>query len=345
MAEPDPPADMGATRLRPSEWAAPASSIPEEGAQASASARRRGVWAVLPWLLLLALVGAAIVLAPAGGLRLPGTRPLAEAPAPAIVAPVPDPAVEELRTRLAALEAARAEPPVALAGVEGTSPQLVQRIATLEAELRRLAESGRMTEARIDALINDLDSAGATSGAAAASTARARDFFILLGVRRQLERGRPLGALEPALRQQFDAREPAATAALAAWSRAPVAQALLAEQLATIGASPAPGTEGETSAPGFLARIWQGLRGVVEVRRPEDEGIRLSRERAQSALARGDLASAIAIMEAGPAGTVPGDWLADARRLSAAQEGIERLELIALQDVSASAPVGAASQP
>lgn len=347
MADPDPQADMTATRLKPAEWTAPSPGITGEGREA-ATARRSGLRSILPWLLLLLGVVAGIALATMGGFRPPwGAGPTAvapavePAPAPAPVGPARDPLVEELASRLAALEASRSGTPTGAAAAGGESAPVQQRLNAIEADLRRLAEAGRMTEARIDALINDLDSAGATSGAAAASTARARDFFILLGVRRQVERGRPLGALEPALMAQFEGREPAATAALAAWSRAPMSPSLLAEQLMATPASAKP----RADTDGLLARMWRGLRSMVELRRADEESSRLVRARAAAALARGDLASAIAIVEtAGPA-TAGDAWLGDARRLSAALDGLDRLELIALQDATASAPVPPTPNP
>lgn len=342
MADPDPSPDLAATRLKPAEWttaSTPAGEVPPP----PAFARRRGFWLVLPWLLLLALVASLVAMVSSGrltgGLSLPGP----EAPGPAMPVPVASPAaapalqgeLEALKSRLAELESARGDsiaagPPVAAAASSG----IEQRLEVVERDLRRLTEAGRMTDARIDALINDLDSVGATSGPAATSMARARDFFILLGVRRHVERGRPLGALEPVLRQQFEGREPAAVAALAAWSRAPVSESLLAEQL--VEPPPSPATVAD--ADGMFARLWQGLRGLVELRRADEEAVQQARERAGLALARGDLPTAIAIIEAAPGGTAPDGWKEDARRLSTALDGLERLELIALRDASAAVP-------
>ncbi|WP_448579522.1 hypothetical protein [Thermaurantiacus sp.] len=343
MADPDPSPDLASTRLKPAEWTTAAREAGAVSPPSAPRARGRGLWLVLPWLLLVALVAALAALVSsgrlAGGLRLPGTQ----APGPDVSAPVEAPPaapalageVEALKSRLAALESARSEPPAAALPVApGAAAGVEQRLELVERELRRLAEAGRMTEARIDALIKDLDSMGATSGPAATSMARARDFFILLGVRRHLERGRPLGALEPALRQQFEGREPTAVAALAAWSRAPVSERLLGDQLTAPPASPAR----EAEPDGMFARLWQGLRGLVELRRAEEEAVEVARDRALLALARGDLPTAIAIIEGAPAGTAPDGWKDDAQRLSMALDGLERLELIALQDSSAAVP-------
>jgi hypothetical protein len=343
MADPDPSPDLAATRLKPAEWTTTSREAGETSPPPAALARRRGLWLVLPWLLLLALVAALVAMVSSGrltgGLRLPVTQ----APGPATPAPVETPPaaqalqgeVEALKSRLAELESARSDPTAAAPPAAlGASSGVEQRLEVAERDLRRLAEAGRMTEARIDALINDLDAVGATSGPAATSMARARDFFILLGVRRHVERGRPLGALEPALRQQFEGREPAAVAALAAWSRAPVSERLLRDQLVAPPASP----DTVAEADGMFSRLWQGLRGLVELRRADEEAVEVARDRASLALAQGDLPTAIAIIEAAPAGTAPDGWKDDARRLSTALDGLERLELIALQDASAAVP-------
>ena len=316
MTELDPGADEGlsATRLRPSEW--------------RTGARRRespsGGAKLLPWVLALfaVLVAAALLL-------VPGLPAGLQQRAGMAVSPASDPAIEALKARVSELESAQRPPslsPPAPTAPEAVAPPVPALPApgAFPDEVRRLDAAQQALERRVDTLVADLDAAGATSGAAAMAVGQARDFALLAAVRRHLETGRPLGRLEPLLARQFEARDQAAVAALVAWSRAPVSIPLLADRLDALG-RPAAG-EATGSGAGFWARLWGQLGGLVEVRQDGVIDSR-AREQAMDALARGDLASALAIVDKTPPAAGRAVWLADARRLLAARDVLDRLEL------------------
>jgi hypothetical protein len=256
----------------------------------------------------------------------------------------PAAATEALARRLAGLEAEleamRARPLSPSAAADSGAEAVGSRLQALEAEARRLAEAEAATAARLAGLAADMAAAGVTSGAVAAATAEARDIFLLVSLRRLMDRGRPLGAFDPLLRQQFGTREPSAVAALVAWSTAPVGRAGLAERLDTVAAAepasgtganpgPSPGASPGATA-GFWARLWQRLSGVVEIRQgPEQVPAPLVRARAR--MAEGDLAAAIALVAAEPETPGRAAWLEDARRLQAAEDALDRLELLVVQ--------------
>lgn len=322
----------------------------EPRAEPTASAEERrpsGRWRAGAWvLLLLGLLAAAVALVPGWRARLPLAPAAPSADAPAAVRPAPSEA-EALAARVAALEARLAEGaatsaarPVAETAITPALAPLLARLEALEAEARRLAEAEAATAGRVSALAADLASAGVTSGAVAAATAEARDIFTVLAVRRLVERGRPLGAFDPLLRRQFETREPSAVAALLAWSRAPLGRAALAarlEALDSAGPDSQPGGAGHPDREtGFWSRLWRGLTGLVEVRSAR-EPISPPLARARARLAEGDLPAAIALVAAEPESPERAAWLEDARRLLAAEDALDRLDLLVVQAASASA--------
>lgn len=331
-----------------------------DGADKPAGRRAGGRWRVGA-LALLAIGGlaAALALLPAVGERgLPrpwAGRPAAAPPAPPAPATAEAGALAALADRLATLEARLArvpervpEPaPTAIAAAPGASGEpvaaLAARLAALEADARRLAETEAATAAALAALRNDLASAGVTSGAVAAATSEVRDIFLVLALRRFLDRGRPLGAFDPLLRQQFETREPSAVAALLAWSSAPLGRAALAGQLAALdGAAEARAAGPGAAAEGFWARLWRRVAGVVEVRQGAEEAA-APLVRARARIAEGDLPAAIALVAAAPETPERARWLDDARRLQAAEDALERIELLVVQSAAAqSAAVPAA---
>lgn len=317
------------------------------------------IWRVLPWALLAVAGGLAAVLwlapgllgvnrtstetatglpapgdATSGALSAPGAPPaLSASPADS-----PDPITPDLAARVDRLEGLLGALP---SGSGGDLPSLPAgdvpaRVAALEAEVRRLVDAQGAADSRFAALVAELDAAGLRSGGIAAATAQARDLFLLAAARRHLERGRPLGPVEAALRQQFGAREPSAVEAIAAWSRAPNARDLLAERLAQGFGAPA---VGPAEDGGFWDRLRAQISGLVRLRRADgpDPAIR---ERAAARLAAGDLDGAITLLSEAPADPRLAAWLEDARRLSSAEAGLERLELLALQPP---APIPAAA--
>ncbi|MDW8414262.1 MAG: hypothetical protein RMK78_02165 [Thermaurantiacus sp.] len=233
----------------------------------------------------------------------------------------PDPALARLEARLAELEARL------MAATE--RPQVMPTTPSLEARIEALDKGQRALAARLQTFERRLASVGLAQGAALAE--RSQALLLLTAARRHVERGRPLGALEPRVAELFGPRDPSAVAALAAWSRAPVSASLLAERL-----HEAPPSATPTREEGWWTRLRNWVSGLVEVRR-RATATQTARARAAAALARGDTASAVALLEAVPEAGVPKEWLADGRRLAAAEAALDRLELIVLSDGVAAA--------
>jgi hypothetical protein len=314
-------------------------AVEPEGNRLSALAR---VWRVFPWALavMVGVLAAIIWLRPGwfGLARPETTASLPEAPTslvprgelpPAVPATPPPAALSpDLEARLDRLESALSAPGAGSASALAVIPGDVSaRLATLEAEFRRLLDAQAASDSRLAALVQELETAGLRSGGMAGAAAHARDLFLLSAARRHLERGRPLGSFEPALRQSFGQREPSAVEALATWSRAPVSRRLLLDRLRGSEASP------RTALPadaGFWSRLSSWLSGLVTVRRADGQDPAVV-GRAVARLASDDLDGAVALLSAAPATPALSVWLEDARRLSQAEAGLERLELLALQ--------------
>lgn len=322
MADPDPRAeqDLSATRLRPSDWRT-------RGTPATPSSRRGSSFA---WLLVLLLAVPASAL-----LLVPGLAPrLQQAIGLSTPQATTDADAAALRARITELEARlqrQPPPPSREPAVQPPpAPLAPPQVAGASApEVARLAEGQEALGRRLDALVADLDSAGVTSGAAAMAVAQARDFALLAAVRRNLDVGRPLGRLEPLLRAQFEGRDPPSVNAILAWSRVPVSAALLAEQLDRLGrpAATIPADDG------FWAGLWARLSGIVEVRQGETLAPSV-RRRSLDALTRGDIGSAIAVLEAAPDVSGKARWVAEAQRLLAARDALDRLDLMLLELVA-----------
>ncbi|MCS6986477.1 MAG: hypothetical protein NZM40_03440 [Sphingomonadaceae bacterium] len=286
---------------------------------------------ILPVLLLLGLGAGAGTALWLRGLPLVVDRagPASAQPAAPMVPPAdgaasagpPDPALARLEARLAELEARL------MAATE--RPQVMPTTPSLEARIEALDKGQRALAARLQTFERRLASVGLAQGAALAE--RSQALLLLTAARRHVERGRPLGALEPRVAELFGPRDPSAVAALAAWSRAPVSASLLAERL-----HEAPPSATPTREEGWWTRLRNWVSGLVEVRR-RATATQTARARAAAALARGDTASAVALLEAVPEAGVPKEWLADGRRLAAAEAALDRLELIVLSDGVAAA--------
>ncbi len=223
-------------------------------------------------------------------------------------------------------------------------PPSGERIARVEGSLATVSATVPATEARIDKLATDLAAltaridATATGTAAAldsatATAARAQAMLVAGAVRRQLAAGQRLGVLEPALRRNFAGRAAPQVEAVAALGAAPVTPAALRAGLAAMR----PALTGTTAVPGTPRGWWEsfrdGLAGIVV--RPAapagtDPAARL--DRADRALAGGDVAAAAAEVAALPAALRPRTtaWLAAAERYQNGWRAMTALETLLL---------------
>lgn len=265
------------------------------------------------------------------------TRPLPSAPpVPAATVPTVVPA-----------DAPAAAPAIAVA------PALEQRLAAAEAKLAALeqAQSGAALQTQtlqsgVTALEGKLSQLatrteeGMTGVKAEAD--RARGFILLAGVRRALESGRAFPAAVTGLAALYGETNPDVAALRAVQAGGPTYPQLrarfraLAPTLGQAGADPAGG--GGSSSWWDDAKA--ALAGLVQVRRAgEPAGVAAGGASAGDALVRadrqlatGDLAGAIATIQAlpAPARTRAADWLAQAQAHLAAVSALARLETAAL---------------
>ncbi|WP_439532644.1 COG4223 family protein [Polymorphobacter sp.] len=238
--------------------------------------------------------------------------------------------VEALRDRLALLEA-RPQP-------SEDAPPPNERLARTEARVETSTDLLAREADRIDRLTADLATLNARLEAdrvrdEAATTAilsaadRAEGMLAVMLARRALEEGRPLGAIDAALRRAFEVRYPAAVNALAAYGANPVRLAQLRQDLETMA-----GLEG---AAGGRGRSWWDIFGtrVSRLISPaEGPDIPASRSAADAALARGDVRTAAGLLRRLPAPRPAAlqRWLVAADRYATAEEALRTLETAAL---------------
>lgn len=246
----------------------------------------------------LGFVGGVVLTA--GLIQLTGTPTLVPAPKPAPQASLQQPA------------AVPALPP-------GTD------MATLNAREAELA--GRLDQ--LERRIND----SSTSARSAASYAtQAERLMIAFSVRRAIERGQPLGALENQLRARFGEENPDAIAAIVAAAAQPVTLEDLRLALDTIA---------PRLASGPNESLWGRFRGfigdMVVVRQADVPSPRTSDRlrRARRALDQGDVEASLAEVAHLPGAANAESWTSAARRFLAARNGLNEIERTAIETAPA----------
>ncbi len=230
----------------------------------------------------------------------------------------------DLRDRLARLETPAAAPPP------------VERLARTEAKIETSSDQIARDAERIDKLTADLAALSATHQAdrerneaanatAIAAADRAQAMLTLVLVRRAVDAGRPLGALDGALHRAFEARYPDAVRAVSALGMAPVTLASLRRDFnlmrPVIGVRPA--AEQRQS-------WWDALTSAISsaVSSSDPGGPVGAPEAATTALNRGDYLSAAKQLRRlpGPRSPALSRWLAAADRLNAGNLALTTLE-------------------
>ena len=229
------------------------------------------------------------------------------------------PLVERWRTpkpaqAVTAAPGAGAAPPAINPAVPITLEGLAAREAALDAQLDAL-------QARI----------AATDGAsrnAAGYAMRAEQLLIVSAVRRELNRGLPLGYLEAQLRSHFSATAPAAVDTVIAASRATATLEDLRQALDTL----APTLQSGSLRDGFGPALRRAASSLFVLRResspspgPAD---RMARTRRM--LDAGNVEGALAEVARMPGATDAASWTAAARRYVEARQALSRLEMIAI---------------
>ncbi|PZN96490.1 MAG: hypothetical protein DCF31_03490 [Alphaproteobacteria bacterium] len=228
-----------------------------------------------------------------------------------------------LQSRLAQLETR--------AGVASEAAP-VERLARTEARIETSTDQIARDAERIDRLTADMAALQATvaaeraRGEAAAGTAitaadRAQAMLTLVLVRRAIDSGRPLGALDPVLRRSFEARYPQAVQQVVALGGNPVTLGSLRRSF--IALRPAIG--GRPAANGQL-NWWDALTTTIAdaVSRPASNSIV---DQAGAALDRGDIAGAAALLRRqSPRPAALAAWLSAADRWQIGNAALATLE-------------------
>ncbi|MGN7997781.1 hypothetical protein [Sphingomonas sp. 22176] len=189
-------------------------------------------------------------------------------------------------------------------------------VATLDARESQLA-------ARLDALEVELRQADESARNAAQYSTQAERLMIAAAVRRAVERGQPLGSLEQQLRARFGERHPQAVGAIVAAASDPLTIEDLRIALDTI--APRLGTGPDDS-------LWVRIRSFVgdlfvlhQVGMPSPRPAERLR-RARSALAAGNVETAIAEVAHMPGASVAEGWTSAAARYVNARKALDEIE-------------------
>ena len=207
-------------------------------------------------------------------------------------------------------------------------------LATLSAREQALA-------GRLDQLEGRLTDAGASARTASSYATQAERLMIAFSVRRAIERGTPLGALEQQLRLRFGEAQGDAVAAITRAAAQPVTIEDLRLAMDTI-------------APKLLAgpddSVWVRARrilGDMVVLRPVGSPSSRSPDRLRRAkrdLDAGKVEAALAEVAYLPGVANAESWVSAARRYIAARHGLDEIERAAVQ-LPATPPPAASPQP
>ena len=292
------------------------------------AATQTGSSRMLAWVIVGGLVVfiAGMLANPLFEARVRDRLPFAETRPPAVV-----PAeLDALRQRMAELEARPLSSPDAAVPNE--------RLARTEARVETSTDLLAREADRIDRLTADLAKISAqmeaqrardeaATAAILGAADRAEGILAVMLARRAMEDGRPLGAIDAALRRAFEARYPLAVRRLSEFGAGPVRLVQLRRDLAQL-----PALDRQGGGPG---RSWWeifGARMAALVRSEIDDQAPLLTSAADAALARGDVRGAVAQLRRLPAPRPPAleAWLASAERYAAAEEALRTLETAAL---------------
>lgn len=268
--------------------------------------------------------------------------------------PAPSPAAADLgsvQDRLAVLEADRTRPELnaadsAMAGSEAKaaaadpSAGIEGRLLALESAAARLQASDAAAAERLDRLVADV---AAVSGGSTAQREQVRTLLLAESARQLFDRGRSLEPLLPSIRARFGMLDSDGVAALVAWSGAPVTRQSLAARL-----EPTERPDADVPADGWWSALKLRLMGLVQVRAAGSVPELTALSAARNALMAGNLELAIAQLSAAPTNPERIALASDARRLLAAEQALDRMELATLDGLvqqAASPPARPASGP
>lgn len=186
-------------------------------------------------------------------------------------------------------------------------PQTEARVATLEARLARVESATARAEG---------------------SAGRADALLVAFAARRAIDRGVPLGYLEPLLAERFGTSHAQAVATIITSSRNPVRLDQLTADFAVLSPRLKAAPESDS--------LWQTVRremgGLVTVRRADQPSQRpvATYDRAAARLTAGQVDQALAEAMRLPGISAAPRWVQDARRYIAAHRALDEIESAAL---------------
>ena len=160
------------------------------------------------------------------------------------------------------------------------------------------------------------------------SAGRADALVVAFAARRAIDRGTPLGYLEPLLVDRFGRQHPRAVATIITAARTPVRLDELIGEFERSGAD----LRGGSPEDGFWTNFKRELGSLIEIRRADrpsadpDARYRRARER----LAAGDVDTALAETMRLPGAANAPQWIAKARRYVATHHSLDEIESSAL---------------
>ena len=175
--------------------------------------------------------------------------------------------------------------------------------------------------------------------AASGYATRAEGMMVLSAARLALDRGLPLGWLEPQLRQRFGEAHPREVGTVIAVSRQPVVLEELRQALDEVR----PRLTGGDLSQGWWFSIRRQLAGLVTLRREGTINPRAPErfDRARDLLDAGKVAAALAEVVRLPGAPAGEAWIAAARRYVVARRALDTLEQAA---IAAPLPAAAGAQ-
>lgn len=203
-------------------------------------------------------------------------------------------------------------------------------IATLNAREAMLA--GKLDA--LDLRLRDVDS---SARAASSYATQAERLMIAFAVRRAVERGQPLGALENQLRTRFGEGQSDAVAAIVQFAAQPVTLEDLRLALETI--APRLGSGPEDS---LWARTRRMLADMIVIRSMDSPSPRPTDRlrRARRALVAGDVEAALAEIAHMPGAVSAESWTSAAKRYIAARQALTDIESAAVEAPARPAQAG-----
>ena len=189
--------------------------------------------------------------------------------------------------------------------------------------------------ARIAALETRLAAIESQAQQVAGSAGRADALLVAFAARRAIDRGVPLGYLEPLLIQRFGAQHQAAVATVVTASRDPVQLDSLIAEYRALG----PALRGAGAEEGWWQGFQRELGSLVSIRRADvpSPQPQARYDRALAHLEAGEVDAALAETMRLPGAANAGQWIARARRYVLAHR--------ALDQIGSAALLGAGSSP